>query len=67
MSTVLVQSRDLYGRLKREIAESILSQALMLLGHSSENNYRRLSGAFSRIAKTEHQRRISVLSSTTPR
>jgi hypothetical protein len=32
----------------------------MLLGHSSENNYRRLSATFSRIAKTEHQRMIAA-------
>jgi hypothetical protein len=46
MSTVLVQGRELYGRLKREIAENVLSQSLMLLSHSSENNYRRLSATF---------------------
>ena len=56
MSTVLVQGKELYGKLKREIAENILSQSLMLLSHSSEHNYRRLSATFGRIAKTEHQK-----------
>ena len=60
MSTVLVQGKELYGKLKREIAENVLSQSLMLLGHSSENNYRRLSATFSRIAKTEHQKMIAA-------
>jgi MoaA/NifB/PqqE/SkfB family radical SAM enzyme len=60
MSTVLVQGKELYGKLKREIAENILSQSLMLLGHSSENNYRRLSATFSRISKTEHQKMIAA-------
>ena len=53
MSTVLVQGRSLYGRLKREIAESILS-------HSSEKNYRRLMAASNKIAKTEHQKAIAA-------
>jgi MoaA/NifB/PqqE/SkfB family radical SAM enzyme len=60
MSTVLVQGRGLYSKVKREIAENILSQALMLLSHSSEKNYRRLMGAFNRIAGTEHQRTIAA-------
>ena len=60
MSTVLVQGKELYGKLKREIAENVLSQSLMLLSHSSENNYRRLSATFGRIAKTEHQKMIAA-------
>ena len=59
MSTVVVQGKELYGKLKREIAENVLSQSLMLLSHSSENNYRRLSATFGRIAKTEHQKMIA--------
>ena len=46
-------------KLKQETAKNILSQALMLLAHSSERNYRRFAGVFARIAKTEHQRMIA--------
>ncbi len=60
MSTVLVQGKEIYGKLKREIAENVLSQSLMLLSHSSENNYRRLGATFGRIAKTEHQKMIAA-------
>jgi MoaA/NifB/PqqE/SkfB family radical SAM enzyme len=60
MSTVLVQGRDLYGRVRRGIAENILSQSLMLLSYSSEKNYRRLMRAFNRIARTEHQKMIAA-------
>jgi hypothetical protein len=60
MSTVLVQGRELYGRLKREIAENVLSQSLMLLGHSSENNYRRLSTTFLRRRFRRERKRITL-------
>jgi MoaA/NifB/PqqE/SkfB family radical SAM enzyme len=49
----------LYSRVKRSMAETILSQSFNLLSHSSENNYRRLAGALSKMAKTEHQRMIA--------
>jgi len=52
MSTVLVQGRNLCGKLKQEIAENILSQALMLLSHSPEKNYRHTMAVFNRIAKS---------------
>ncbi|MCL0046407.1 radical SAM protein [Dehalococcoidales bacterium] len=42
---------------RREAAKNILSQALMLLGHSSARN--RLINVFGRMAKTEHQRMIA--------
>ncbi|UCC59861.1 MAG: radical SAM protein [Dehalococcoidia bacterium] len=59
MSAVSVRRRELYGKLKRDVAETIISQALMLLGYSSEKNYRRIAAGVNRIAKTEHQRLIA--------
>src|SRR3990170_6797305 len=60
MVTVLTRGKDLYGKLKREIAESVLSQSMMLLSHTSEENRRRiLMAAFNRISKTDHQKTIA--------
>lgn len=52
----MVSIRD---KLEQGAAKNILSQALTLLAHSSERNYRRLASVFARIAKTEHQRMIA--------
>ena len=59
MSAVMIRGKDLYGKLKLGVAESLLSQSLMLLGHSSGKNYRRITGAVNKIAKTEHQKMIA--------
>jgi len=59
MATVSVRRRGLYRRLKREVAETIISQSLMLLGYSSDKNYRRIVAGLNKIAKTEHQRMIA--------
>ena len=59
MDAVTIRRKGLYGRLKREVGESIASQSLRLLGYTSERNYRRLVPVFSRLAKTEHQRLIA--------
>jgi len=59
MATVSVSRRELYGKVKRGVAETIISQSLMLLGHSSEKNYRRIASGINRIAKTEHQKMIA--------
>lgn len=48
-----------YKSLKRDLSRTVLSQALMLLGHSPGANYRLLGKAFDRIAKTEHQKMIA--------
>ena len=60
MVVVTDRRKRIYRIIKRELAENLVSQALMLLGHSSEKNYRRIMGAFNRIAKTEHQRMIAA-------
>jgi len=60
MATGTVRRKELYGRVKRGIAETIISQSLTLLGRSSEKNYRRLAAGLNRIAKTEHQRMIAA-------
>jgi MoaA/NifB/PqqE/SkfB family radical SAM enzyme len=59
MKPSLMQGQSLYAKLKREVAETVLSQSFNLLGHSSEKNYRRLIGALSKVAKTEHQKMIA--------
>lgn len=59
MVSILSKGRELYQSTKREISEQALSQALNILGHTSEENYRRLSGAFHRIANTEQQKMIA--------
>ena len=53
-------SKRIYTKLKREVAEVILSQAFNLLSHSSEQNYRRLVSALTKVAKTEHQKMIAA-------
>lgn len=60
MGAVSVRQKGLYGKLKREIAETVVSQSLVLLGHSSEKNYRRLAATFNSVAKTEHQKMIAA-------
>jgi len=57
---VSTQSRQFYTRLKRGMAESLLSQAFNLLSHSSDKNCRRLVSALTGVAKTEHQRMIAA-------
>ena len=52
MDAVTIRRKGLYGRLKREVGESIASQSLRLLGYTSERNYRRLVPVFGRLAKT---------------
>lgn len=59
MSPSSTMKRRLYTRLKREFAETVLSQTFSLLSHSSEKNYRRLVGALSKVARTEHQKMIA--------
>ena len=59
MGAVSVSRKEFYGRLKREVGENVVGQSLMLLGHSSEKSYRRLTARFNRIAGTEHQKRIT--------
>lgn len=57
---VSTQSRQFYTRLKRGVAETLLSQASNLLSHSSDRNYHRLVSALTRVAKTEHQKMIAA-------
>ena len=59
MATLAVRRKELYGRVRRGVAETIISQSLMLLGHSSEKNYRRIAAGINRIAKTQHQKMIA--------
>lgn len=60
MTTLIGRGRRVYARLKREAAINILSQAVMLLGHFSENNYQFLGNVFNRIANTEQQRMLAA-------
>lgn len=57
---ISTQRRQFYTKLKRGLAETILSQAFNLLSHSSDKNYRRLVSALTRLAKTEHQKMIAA-------
>jgi MoaA/NifB/PqqE/SkfB family radical SAM enzyme len=59
MAAVSVRRREFYVKVKRGVAETIISQSLMLLGYSSEKNYQRIASGINRIAKTEHQRMIA--------
>ncbi|MFH1485684.1 MAG: radical SAM protein, partial [Chloroflexota bacterium] len=59
MSAMHAKSSDFYSRAKREIAEGILDQALNLLAHAPEGNYRLLAAAFSKIANNEQQKLIA--------
>lgn len=59
MATIITQRRGLYTKVKREIAENLVSQALGVLGHTSDKNYRRLAGALERVASTEQQKMIA--------
>ena len=59
MATLLSQGKEFYGRVKREVAESALSQALNILGHTPPKSYRHLAGVFHKISHTEQQRMIA--------
>ncbi|MCL5074539.1 MAG: radical SAM protein [Chloroflexi bacterium] len=60
MSVTLNTRREgLYSRLKQATAESIVSQALNLLSHASEKNYRQLALTFDRIADGHQQKMIA--------
>ncbi|MDO8490862.1 MAG: radical SAM protein [Dehalococcoidia bacterium] len=58
MTTLIGQGRGLYGKVKREVAERVLAQALGILSHTSEANYRRLVGAMDKVANTDQQKMI---------
>ena len=58
MATLIDQGRGLYGKVKREVAERAIAQALGMLSHTSQGNYRRLVGALDKVSNTEQQKMI---------
>lgn len=59
MSAILAKGLQLYGKARRGLAEGVLIQALNILSHAREEDYRLLAGAFHRMANNEQQRLIA--------
>ena len=47
--------KSVYNRAKHEGAEKLLSQALKVLAHTPDSNYRRLAQALGKMAKSKQQ------------
>lgn len=60
MDALSVLRNEPATRLRPDVAETIVSESISLLGQSSGDDYRRLAAAFSEVAKTEHQKMIAA-------
>ena len=58
VTTLIDQGRGLYGKVKREVAEKAIAQALGMLSPTSQGNYRRLVGTLDKVSNTEQQKMI---------